>query len=340
MDNKEKRVRVFVAIIALVIITTFAVLLDLSWANWSLSLSDVIEVLLGGGSSVNRTIVLSINLPRVVMAVFVGSGLAVSGAVMQALFRNPMASPYILGLSNGAALGAAIGMVFTISFIPVIIAVPALAFIFCFGTMMIVYSLSRIGGNTQTETLLLSGIAVSAFLSALVSLMTFLAGDEMEGIVFWTMGSLSKASWSNLMLVIPIIAMGIVIMSTMSKQLNAMMLGDAHAMDLGVDVRKVRFLLIICSTLVVAAAVSFVGVIGFVGLVIPHIVRLIVGPDNRILIPLTAFAGACYLIICDYIAHSLSGITGVLPIGIITALIGGPYFIYLLRRRKHEVGWN
>lgn len=180
MDNKEKRVRVFVAIIALVIITTFAVLLDLSWANWSLSLSDVIEVLLGGGSSVNRTIVLSINLPRVVMAVFVGSGLAVSGAVMQALFRNPMASPYILGLSNGAALGAAIGMVFTISFIPVIIAVPALAFIFCFGTMMIVYSLSRIGGNTQTETLLLSGIAVSAFLSALVSLMTFLAGDEME----------------------------------------------------------------------------------------------------------------------------------------------------------------
>jgi len=340
MDKRKRSIRTILAIIFLIVITLIAILLDLGWANWPLSISEVIDALLGGGSSVNRTIVLDINLPRVVMGMFVGAGLAVSGAVMQALFRNPMASPYILGLSNGAALGASIGMLFTISFIPIAITVPVLAFVFCLGTMMLVYSLSRVGGNTQMETLLLSGIAVSALLSALVSLMTFLAGDQMEGIVFWTMGSLSKATWSNLMFVIPVISIGILIMITMSRELNAMMLGDAHAMDLGVDVRKVRILLLICTTLVVAAAVSFVGVIGFVGLVIPHVVRLIIGPDNRLLIPLTVVAGASYLVICDYIAHCMYGISGVLPIGIITALIGGPYFIYLLRRRKHEVGWN
>lgn len=340
MDKRKRSIRTILAIIFLIVITLIAILLDLGWANWPLSISEVIDVLLGGGSSVDRTIVLDINLPRVVMGMFVGAGLAISGAVMQALFRNPMASPYILGLSNGAALGASIGMLFTISFIPIAITVPVLAFVFCLGTMMLVYSLSRVGGNTQMETLLLSGIAVSALLSALVSLMTFLAGDQMEGIVFWTMGSLSKATWSNLMFVIPVISVGILIMMTMSRELNAMMLGDAHAMDLGVDVRKVRILLLICTTLVVAAAVSFVGVIGFVGLVIPHVVRLMIGPDNRLLIPLTVIAGASYLVICDYIAHCMYGISGVLPIGIITALIGGPYFIYLLRRRKHEVGWN
>lgn len=340
MDKRKRSIRTILAIIFLIAITLIAILLDLGWANWPLSISEVIDVLLGGGSSVDRTIVLDINLPRVVMGIFVGAGLAISGAVMQALFRNPMASPYILGLSNGAALGASIGMLFTISFIPIAITVPVLAFVFCLGTMMLVYSLSRVGGNTQMETLLLSGIAVSALLSALVSLMTFLAGDQMEGIVFWTMGSLSKATWSNLMFVIPVISVGILIMMTMSRELNAMMLGDAHAMDLGVDVRKVRILLLICTTLVVAAAVSFVGVIGFVGLVIPHVVRLMIGPDNRLLIPLTVIAGASYLVICDYIAHCMYGISGVLPIGIITALIGGPYFIYLLRRRKHEVGWN
>lgn len=341
MKPRKEHTRALIAIAFLTIVTIVIILLDLSWANWPLSISQVIDVLMGGGSSVNRTIVMTINLPRVVMGIFVGAGLAVSGAVMQAMFRNPMASPYILGLSNGAALGAALGMVTTIPLIPVAIAVPALAFIVCFATVMLVYMLSRVGGNIQIETLLLSGIAVSALLSALVSLLTFLSSqDQMEQIVFWTMGSLSKATWSNLMFVVPVISMGIILMATLSKELNAMMLGDAHAMDLGVDIRKVRIILLIFSTLVIAAAVSFVGVIGFVGLIIPHIVRLVVGPNNRILIPVSAFAGATYLVVCDYIAHSMYTITGVLPIGIITAIVGGPYFIYLLRKRKREVGWN
>ena len=196
----------FVAILAAVLAVTFIfAFLGLGWARWPLSAQVVWDVLLGGGSPVNRTIVLDINLPRVIMAVFVGAGLAISGAVMQALFRNPMASPYILGVSSGAALGAAIGMLFTIPFIPYLIATPLLAFVFCFGTMMLVYSLSRVGGSTHVETLLLSGIAVGAFISAIVSFLTFIAGDRMEGIVFWSMGSLSKASFMNLSIVIPVI---------------------------------------------------------------------------------------------------------------------------------------
>lgn len=339
MDRKRK-LRVIAAAVFLTAATFVAAVLNLSWANDPLPLSEVVAVLMGGGNYWNRIIVLNLNLPRVIVAIFVGAGLAVSGAVMQAVFRNPMASPYILGLSNGAALGAAVGMLFTIPFIPAIITTPLLAFVFCFGTMMLVYSISKVGGSTQTETLLLSGVAVSALLSAFVSLLTFMSGDKMEGIVFWTMGSLSKASIENLSFVIPVISMGIFLMIGASRELNAMMLGDAHAMDLGVDVRRVRLALLLCATLVTAAAVSFVGVIGFVGLVIPHIVRLLVGPDNRVLMPLCILAGACYLIICDYIAHSLAPVVGVVPIGIITAMIGGPYFLYLIRRRKHEVGWN
>ena len=329
-----------VAIGLLLSITFIVILLDLSWAPRSLTLSEVWAVITGNGTWGNNVIVLNINLPRVVMGLIVGAGLAVSGAVMQALFRNPMASPYILGLSSGASLGAAIGMLFTISFIPAAISMPILAFIFCFITMMLVYSLSRVGGHIHTETLLLAGIAVGAFMSALVSFFTFIAGDKMEGIVFWSMGSLSRASVENIILIFPIVFAGVMIMTLLSKELNAMMLGDAHAMDLGVNVKNIRLILLICTTLVTAASVAFVGVIGFVGLVIPHIVRLLVGPDNRKVIPISILGGAAYMVACDYIAHAFSSTVGVLPIGIITAMIGGPYFIYLLRRRKKQVGWS
>ncbi len=340
-DNRGSGSLRFVIILAVVIAITMTVaFFSLGWARWPLSSREVLDVLLGGGSAINRRIVLEFNLPRVVMAVFVGAGLAISGTVMQALFRNPMASPYILGVSSGASLGAAVGMLFTIPFIPQLIATPLLAFVFCFGTMMLVYSLSRVGGSTHVETLLLSGIAVGAFISAIVSFLTFIAGDKMEGIVFWSMGSLGRASPENLLIVIPVVIAGLFIMLMLSKELNALMLGDAHAMDLGVDVGRTRLVLLVCTTAVTAVSVAFVGVIGFVGLVIPHIIRMLIGPDNRMVIPLSIFAGAAYLVICDYMAHAFSGSVGVIPIGIITALIGGPYFIYLLRRRRHQVGWT
>ena len=340
VSEKAKSIRTPLATVLLFLLMFIVILLDLSWAPRNLSLGEVWSVIIGKGTWGNETIVLHFNLPRVIMGLIVGAGLAVSGAVMQALFRNPMASPYILGLSSGASLGAAIGMLFVISFIPAAIISPILAFVFCFITMMLVYSLSRVGGKTQTETLLLAGIAVGAFISALVSFLTVIAGEKMADIVFWSMGSLDRASFDNIVIVLPMILVGVMLMLMFSKELNAMMLGDSHAMDLGVNVKNVRLILLLCSTLVTAAAVCYVGVIGFVGLVIPHIIRLLVGPDNRKVIPLSILGGAVYLVACDYIAHLFVNTVGVMPIGVITALIGGPYFIYLLRRRKHQVGWN
>ncbi|WP_400203420.1 FecCD family ABC transporter permease [Methanomethylophilus alvi] len=316
-----------------------AVFLDLSWAHKLLSFSDVWNVIIGKGTWANNLIVED-NAKRVCIGSVVGAGLAVSGSVMQAMFRNPMASPYLLGLSSGASLGAAISILFAIPFIPLAISTPLLAFVFCLGTMFLVFGMSHVGGNTQTETLLLTGIAISSMMSAVVSFLTFIAGDKLESIVFWSMGGLYRASWDNIMVAVPLIILGIVVMFSYSKDLNAMMLGDNHALDLGIDVGKTRLILLIASSLVTAAAVAFVGVIGFVGLIIPHIFRIVLGPDNRILIPVSAFGGAVFLVLCDFISHVVAPSYGVLPIGVLTAIIGAPYFIYLLRRRRNEVGWS
>ncbi len=337
---EKKRKRLLLTIIVLAAIMFFSILLDLSWAATPLSLKEVWDVLIGQGTWGNNSIVKNFNAPRVVFGVFVGAALGVTGGVMQAIFRNPLASPYLLGLSSGASLGAAIAIMFSIPMIPLAIAQPALAFIFCLGTMMLVYTLSRAGGNVRTETLILAGVAVSSLISAVVSFLTYIApSDKMGDIVFWSMGSLSKVSWEEMAFAIPIIVIGIILMIAQSKNLNAMMLGDSHAMDLGVDVRKVRLFLLIISSLVVAAAVAFVGAIGFIGLVIPHIFRLLLGPDNRIILPLSAFGGGAFILLCDYIAHMFSSFHGVLPIGIVTAFIGAPFFIYLLSKKRSEVGW-
>ena len=166
-----------------------------------------------------------------------------------------------------------------------------------------------------------------------------MAGEKLADIVFWGMGSLSGVRWTEIMIVIPLVAIGVSVATYYSKEINAMMMGDAHAMNLGVDVKKVRLTLLVFVSMLTAAAVCFVGTIGFVGLVIPHIMRILIGPDNRTLIPISFLAGGVFLVGCDYLAHIIAQSLGVLPVGILTALIGAPYFIYLLRRRKREVGW-
>jgi iron complex transport system permease protein len=230
---------------------------------------------------------------------------------------------------------------FPVSLIPLAIAQPLAAFVLCFATMVLVYTISRSGGSLiKTETLVLAGVAVSSLISAIVSFLTYIAPSEKMGsIVFWSMGSLGDAGWDEICVALPIIFAGIILMLTQSMNLNAMMLGDAHAMDLGVDVKKTRLHLLIISSLVVAACVCFAGTIGFVGLVIPHIMRLIIGPDNRFILPLSAIGGGAFVVMCEFIAHYAAQFFGVLPIGIVTALIGAPFFIYLLCSRKKEVGW-
>lgn len=328
-----------VCTVVVLAILVIAVIYDLTWATYRISFGDVVDVITGNGTWANNILVKD-NAQRVAIGALVGSGLAACGCVMQAVFRNPMASPYILGLSSGASLGAAIGLIFAIPFIPMAVATPLLAFITCLATMFLVYGVAHVGGSTHTETLLLTGIAISSMMSAVVSFLTFIAGDKMEDIVFWSMGSLSRADWGEIAVVAPMVFIGIAVMSCYSKSLNAIMIGDSHAMDLGIEVGKTRLTLLIASTVVTAAAVSFVGAIGFVGLIIPHIFRIILGPDNRTLLPVSALGGAAFLILCDYLAHVVAPEYGVLPIGVLTALVGAPYFIYLLRRRKSEVGWS
>lgn len=334
---RTKIIWVFVAILSILFLSS---ILDLSWAPRSLSFQEVFDVISGNGSWGNNIIV-GRNSARIIAAIFIGAGLSVGGALMQAMFRNPMASPYTLGLSSGACFGAAVGMLFNIPFVPFQISVPFLAFISCLSTMMIVYSLAYSGSSVRVETLLLAGIAVGAMFSALVSFLTFYSGDKMENIVFWTMGSLGSITWESnqVFVLMPVITACILASLLYSKDLNAMMIGDGHALDLGVDVKKVRITIIIITTVMVATSVAFVGSIGFVGLVVPHVFRIILGPDNRILIPFSAIGGASFMLLCDYFSHALIYVYGVLPIGIITSLVGAPYFIYLIRRRKREVGW-
>ncbi len=336
MDKKTKITLVIAALLGALLILT---LLQLIWApqRW-LTLEQFFTGLFVEDSGY-RVIIFQHNATRVTMGLFVGGGLAVSGVVMQALFRNPMASPYILGLSSGASLGAAFAMLFVTTSAVFMFAVPLFAFITCMATMFIVYGLARVGNETHMETLLLSGIAIGALLQAIVSLLTYLAGDQLENIVFWSMGNISNVEWFQILIVIPLILIGLSVATYYSKEINAMMMGDAHAMNLGVDVRRIRLILLIFISMLTAAAVCFVGTIGFVGLVIPHIMRIIIGPDNRTLIPLSFLAGGVFLVGCDYAAHLFAPWFGVLPVGILTSLIGAPYFIYLLRRRKKEVGW-
>ncbi len=335
--RKRRTITVFAALFSILFIF---LVLDMAQAFIPLTFSEAFWALLGKGTETNNYIIWNHNLPRVLMACLVGAGLGISGAVMQALFRNPMASPYILGLSSGASLGAALGLTFAIPLLPQMLTIPLFAFASCIATLFVVYFISSIGGRVPTETLLLAGIAVGAFLSALVSFLTYLAGDQLQGIVYWTMGNLTNTKWENIMVVGPLIIAGCMIMVSSSRDLNAMMLGDAHALDLGVEVKSVRLNLLVASALVTASAVAFVGVIGFVGLVVPHILRILLGPDNRVLLPASILGGAAFLMMCDYISRVIAPKIGILPIGIVTALIGAPYFIYLLRRRRNEMGWD
>jgi iron complex transport system permease protein len=302
--------------------------------------SDLWTVMTGGhASSVDNIIVLEIRLPRILVAALVGASLSIAGVAMQALFRNPMASPYILGLSSGGAFGAAIAIVLGFSLVSGQFAIPIMAFLFTFLTMFIVYGISRTKFGVPVTTLLLAGIAVGAFFSALVSLVKYFSGDKLADIVFWMMGGLWNSNWSLFWMALPFVLVGSLVLLVLAREMNLLMMGEGQAVNLGVNVRQVRLIILIASSLVTAAAVSVSGVIGFVGLIIPHTLRIILGPDNKILLPASVVGGAVFMIITDTIARTIIS-PQELPVGIITALLGAPFFLYLLRARKREIwGW-
>jgi iron complex transport system permease protein len=276
-----------------------------------------------------------IRLPRILLSALVGLLLAVSGVILQGVLRNPLADPYILGISAGGAVGAALSMVLGAQFVVIgMSSVPASAFIFSLLAVLVVYRLSQVAGKAAPETLILAGVALSAFCAAILSLIIIVSGN-LQSIYFWLLGSLSSAGWGNVLTVTPYAVAGSGVAYFFSKELNALLLGEEMASTLGVNIEKTQLLLIGAASLMTAAAVSVSGLIGFVGLIIPHWIRLIIGPNHRDLIPVSALSGMLLMVVADTIARTVLAPVEI-PIGIIMSLIGAPFFLYLLRRRRTE----
>jgi iron complex transport system permease protein len=307
------------------------VIISISAGAVKIPLQEIINVFTGNGDETSRTIIFNLRLPRVIGAAVVGMGLSVVGAFFQGLLRNPMADPYVLGISSGAALGATIAIIlglglFSLSF---------LAFISSLAVVVFVYAISKIGSKVSMTTMLLAGIAISAFISAIISLLMLLNHDEFTRIVFWTMGGFSLTNWNSIAFSAPIIIIGSFVMYVFSRDLNAILTGEEVAEHLGVNTEFIKKIILVLGSLVTATAVSVGGIIGFVGLIVPHVSRLIVGPDNRILVPFSALSGAIFLTLADTLARFIFRPTEV-PIGIITATFGGPFFLYLLIKNKQK----
>ena len=284
-----------------------------------------------------ETIILEIRLPRVVLAGMVGTALGTAGATYQGLFRNPLADPYLLGVAQGAALGAVIGFLFPTNWHGVGVGiVPLFAFSGALVSTLIIYALARVGKALPVNTLILAGVALGALLGSIVSFLIISSGEKMQGIIFWLMGSFSLSQWIEVRVAFPYVVLGVGVILLYSRSLNVMQLDEEQAQQLGINVERLKLILLIAATLITAAAVSFVGIIGFVGIIIPHAVRLIWGADYRFLLPLAVLSGAIFLILADLIARTVQAPTEI-PVGIITAFCGAPFFLYLLRRRKRVI---
>ena len=293
------------------------------------------SVALSPGDLLRSEILWQVRAPRVVLAALVGLLLSISGVVLQGILRNPLADPYVLGISAGGAIGAAISIALGAQFVILgMSSVPVTAFITSLAAVFVVYKLSQVSGKTSPETLILAGVALAAFCAAILSLIIILSGN-LQAIYFWLLGSLSAATWSNVITVVPYAIFGTVVAYFYSKELNALLLGEEMAQTLGVDVEKTRLVLIGAASLMTAAAVSVSGLIGFVGLIVPHFIRLLIGPNHKFLIPISALSGMLLMVVTDALSRTVLAPTEI-PIGIIMALCGAPFFLYLLRRRRVE----
>lgn len=279
-------------------------------------------------------VVMDVRLPRIMASVMVGGGLGVAGCVYQSLLLNPLADPYTLGVSSGAAFGAAIALVLSIFgiMLPFWFSVPLFAFLGAMATLLAVFWLSSADKKFSSNTLILSGVIVSAILSAGIGFIKYLADEEVSIIVFWLMGSLVGKSWSDVTLITLLSLPSFACILYFARDLNIMSLGSKTSDTLGIETEKTRKILLTSSSLITAACVSISGIIGFVGLIIPHLLRLIIGVDNRALLPACFFAGALLLLFADTITRSI--LPSELPIGVLTSLIGGPFFCYIFRKKQ------
>ncbi|MBN1166104.1 MAG: iron ABC transporter permease [Methanospirillaceae archaeon] len=275
-----------------------------------------------------ETIIWKLRFPRIILAIVVGMSLAIAGAVYQSVFRNPLVEPYILGVSSGAAFGAALAIVFSGLFL----GVQVMAFLFGGLAVMAAYYLASQRGETPVIMLVLSGVIISSLFMAFVSILKYTADTSaLREIVFWMMGGFYYATWEDVVYIIPILAFSFAILWYNSWKLNVLSMGDEEAKSLGVNPEKTKFIAVALATLVTAFSVSLVGIVAWIGLMMPHAARMLLGPDNRYVIPTAALMGGTYLIICDTIARTFA--THEIPIGIITSIIGAPYLCYLIKAK-------
>ncbi|MCW4006376.1 MAG: iron ABC transporter permease [Candidatus Bathyarchaeota archaeon] len=290
------------------------------------------------GTRLTQTIILDLRLPRIVLAMIAGAGLAASGATMQGVLRNPLVSSYILGISSAAGFGAALAIVFGIGVISAYggYLIIANAFLFSMLAMVLVYGIARLRGIT-TETVILAGVAVSYLFSAMLSLIQYVAPEHeaVRAVVFWLMGGLNSATWQNIMIMLPIVVLTVVLMIQQSWNINVMSMGESVAVSLGVNSRQVLAVTLILGTLATAAVISFTGVIGFVCLVSPHLARMLIGSDHRFLIPCSLVVGAALLLCSDTVGRLILA-PAELPVGIVTSLLGVPFFIYMLLSKRRQ----
>lgn len=293
----------------------------------------------GDRNSLADSVLWDIRLPRVALGVVVGASLAAAGACMQGSFSNPLAEPGVVGVSSGAALGAVlqIAIGFTLAGTWTL---AAFAFLGGLATVTLVYWSARHDGRTEVVTLVLAGVAINAFAGALIGLLTYVASDaQLRSITFWSLGSLAQATWSKVGVVAPLALIGLAAAMTQARRLDLLALGERSARGLGVDVERLRIITLAVVALLTAASVAVSGVVLFIGLVVPHLVRMVAGPGHRVLLPGAALGGALVLVIADVIARTLVA-PAELPLGVLTALIGSPFFFVLLRKtRASQGGW-
>jgi len=282
----------------------------------------------------DASIILDLRLPRVISGALVGAALAIAGGVLQALLRNPLADPYVLGISSGAAVGAVLAILFGLgSTLLGSYAIPGAAFAGALLTLLFVYFLARVQGRVPAQTMLLAGVIVSSFFSAMIMFLISVTSDErLYNITFWLMGNLEYVASQALGVIFLYLLGGSAVLFSLTRDLNLMALGEETASELGVEVERVKKTAFVFASLITGAVVSVSGLIGFVGLVVPHIVRMIWGPDHRFLIPASALVGASFLVLADTVARTVMAPSEI-PVGVVTAMGGAPFFVYLLRRK-------
>jgi len=312
-------------------------IISLTMGTAPVTIREVVSVLMGQpGDQANRIIIMDVRLPRIIGATVVGMALATSGTAMQALFRNPMADPFILGTSSGAALGIAVGMVLGVySGMLGFGLISIMGFVFALGATMLVMMLGRISGRMSNTGILLSGIVVSSFLLSIISLLYVFNHDKIASIYLWTMGGFNGVSWDKIQLItLPILA-GVIFLSFNAREFNAIVIGEDYASGIGMNIERFKKTTMIVTAMLVAFSVFVSGIIGFVGIIVPHLMRMVFGVDHKKMMLLSAMGGGIFLLICDTLSRALLA-NAEIPVGIVTSLCGAPFFLLILRRTKPE----